>query len=1554
MKTMSLSPSRGVALLMVVIALHAAYCVAVSTIQVVATTQYSTRGSSTPLVWTFTRSDTSTLKSISFSAGGTAGATDVSTSSFTVAVGGTVAFAVGQATATIQALPQVTGVPNQAPVTIVITITDLTYTVVGGPATGYVLDNLNVVNNMLVGVAPASVTVNSLVPLVFTVYRSGASTLPYSVPIVFSGTGVLGTDYTLSSPYTVSLMGSTLTVEVPAGQTSVAVTATPTYSGTATGTNTIIATLSASSAYSTAIDSAVTGTIMYDNPFVTLQAPVPSSVQENAGTPLVFTVVRTGSTAGTLAVPFVMSGNALTEFTVLTDVTVSYTPATSSGVVTIQAGAASGLVRIYPINDMVLTSATKLVTMTLQAPTGGSYSATPQTGLIFDDEANTFSLTSLNPTSISQNDTMTVFTVQVSRSGAPATLAASATVTLSVSGTAIFGSDFSASGTAVSFMSTSAVVTFAAGVSVASFTMAPINSPIIAPDKTIVLSIANGNYLMTGVTNVTATIVNVNGNSINLAVTPVSGVNIGDSTALVFIFTRRTLNSAQFTAQFSVAGSAVFGTDYTQVGASSFTTTTGSITFAAGSLQAALSLTPTLSTIPGQDKTIVISLLTGSGYAVLQPSSATGTIINNIPSAVSITVSPAYTPDDGSTGMTYTFTRNGRSNNALVVTFGVSGTASFTNPDYTVFSVSPFTFTSASGTITIPAASLSASLVVTSTPNSAAAGDRTVILTVAAGTSYAPAAGASSATGTLFSHSGPDVVSVTSSPSAQAESVASPFTFVFRRSGSPASAITVSFAVTLTNATLADFTQLGAATFTATAGTITIPANAYSASVQVTAHPFDTPSANKVITVAVQDGGAAYSVIAGPTASASITILNDNPKVSLSIVGLTTLSQSIGGTFVFQFFRPLGAISGNLVVQYTVGGTAVPGVDYTANTGSMFPGSLGATGQITIPDQSQVAVVQLSPVDFHGPQPDKTISLTLAAPSTPGSYYIVTPGAVVATITNPYPTQVTVSVSPTSVAPGGQSTFTFTRLGSTTSSLTVSFSFSGSAPYGTSYTQSGAATFSTATLSGTVTIPAGTTSVPLTVTAANPMTVQPAQTAILTLQTGTGYAVSGNSTAVLTILGNAITVSLAVTPTTPVNTPNSVSFTFTRTGGAGTDVSVSFTLSGSATLNQQFTLVGAFSGSVSPFSVFMPSGTTTVTLTATPISGVTLGFTRSIVITLGTSAAYNIGSPSSVTGFIQDPPVLLPSVTLTTNVQALLDSVTTGVSFTFRIPNALTSDLVVSFNAYGNATLNLDYQVTNSLANVVWNPNPNKATISTVVISAGSISTTINIVPLHPISAPLLTVGATVIGPASGMTYTVGTPSSQLVTLIRDASAPSTSSPSAFTGNVYSIRIINVGLKSEPSDGPHVFGKRQVEFAAVSSGALITSAASFLTISTQYLQIPENFGNQIILQFGTIPNGASNAVLAMNFVLAINSRVPGLSQTPYAFATAYTIGTLPSVTLLTAAQPPVIIPPINQYFNVYVNDNRPMRVGVASTLQASMISLCISIILALVIALVMA
>jgi hypothetical protein len=113
---------------------------------------------------------------------------------------------------------------------------------------------------------------------------------------------------------------------------------------------------------------------------------------------------------------------------------------------------------------------------------------------------------------------------------------------------------------------------------------------------------------------------------------------------------------------------------------------------------------------------------------------------------VTVAVSPASVLEDGPDNLVYTFTREGQTTSALTVNFTAGGTAVAT--DYALTGAATFDSNTGTGTVTIPIGSSTATLTVNPTTDITVEPDETVLISVAAGTSY-DVGTPGSATGTI-------------------------------------------------------------------------------------------------------------------------------------------------------------------------------------------------------------------------------------------------------------------------------------------------------------------------------------------------------------------------------------------------------------------------------------------------------------------------------------------------------------------------------------------------------------------------------------------------------------------------------------------------------------------------------------------------------------------------------------------------------------------------------------------------------------------------------------
>ena len=184
-----------------------------------------------------------------------------------------------------------------------------------------------------------------------------------------------------------------------------------------------------------------------------------------------------------------------------------------------------------------------------------------------------------------------------------------------------------------------------------------------------------------------------------------------------------------------------------------------------------------------------------------------------------------------------------------------------------------------------------------------------------------------------------------------------------------------------------------------------------------------------------------------------------------------------------------------LAVPYTVTGTAVSGTDYTA-----------LSGTLTVPASATTATVPVAIVDDTAREGDETVVLTLAAGTTH-----------------------TVGARDThtlTIADNDTPTVTFAQAsqhaseGAGTRTVTVTLSVAQATPLALAYTVGGTATpgadFTIAD-SGTLTVPAGTTTATIPVALINDNVDDPDETVVLTLVAGEGYRVGTTDTHTLYI-----------------------------------------------------------------------------------------------------------------------------------------------------------------------------------------------------------------------------------------------------------------------------------------------------------------------------------------------------------------------------------------------------------------------------------------------------
>ncbi|MEB3195229.1 MAG: phosphodiester glycosidase family protein, partial [Cyanobacteriota bacterium] len=198
---------------------------------------------------------------------------------------------------------------------------------------------------------------------------------------------------------------------------------------------------------------------------------------------------------------------------------------------------------------------------------------------------------------------------------------------------------------------------------------------------------------------------------------------------LIYTFSRSGPTTNPLTVNYSTGGTATPGSDFTGI-----VGTPASITFAAGSATATVTIDPTTDSAVEPDETVALSLAAGSGYTIGTTTAVVGTIANDdvppppVVPVVTLAISPASVPEDGPNNLIYTFSRSGPTTNPLTVNYSTGGTAT-PGSDYTGLPGTPASITFAAGSAT-------ATVTIDPTNDSAVEPDETVALSLASGSGY--------------------------------------------------------------------------------------------------------------------------------------------------------------------------------------------------------------------------------------------------------------------------------------------------------------------------------------------------------------------------------------------------------------------------------------------------------------------------------------------------------------------------------------------------------------------------------------------------------------------------------------------------------------------------------------------------------------------------------------------------------------------------------------------------------------------------------------------------
>ena len=196
--------------------------------------------------------------------------------------------------------------------------------------------------------------------------------------------------------------------------------------------------------------------------------------------------------------------------------------------------------------------------------------------------------------------------------------------------------------------------------------------------------------------------------------------------------------------------------------------------------------------------------------------------------------------------------------------------------------------------------------------------------------------------------------------------------------------------------------------------------------------------------------------------------------------------------------------------------------------------------------------------------------------------------------------------------------FRLTRSGSATlltSSLTVTFTLTGTAANGTDY----------ATLPLAATFLANQASVDVLVTPLVDTTTEGSESVVLTLISVAPYDLGAPATATVTITDtdNPLVSVTAFDSTASETGPDLGTFRFSRTGSTAASLTVTFTITGTATNGTDYQNV--------PLTVTFGAGQATADLFIVPLPDGTAEGSETAIVTVTDGATYDLGSPATAT-----------------------------------------------------------------------------------------------------------------------------------------------------------------------------------------------------------------------------------------------------------------------------------------------------------------------------------
>lgn len=237
---------------------------------------------------------------------------------------------------------------------------------------------------------------------------------------------------------------------------------------------------------------------------------------------------------------------------------------------------------------------------------------------------------------------------------------------------------------------------------------------------------------------------------------------------------------------------------------------------------------------------------------------------------------------------------------------------------------------------------------------------------------------------------------------------------------------------------------------------------------------------------------------------------NSAASKDVSVTSGTNASEpSTNGSFTINFSTPTTAASTN--IDFSFGGAATFGTDYTVSYSTGTTTSTTSTGTLSVPAGTSAVTVTITPVDDALVEPSENISLTISNPS--DSYTITGSPATIVLNDNDLATA-SVAAGVNAAEPSTNGTFIINLSNpAPAGGVTVNYILGGTASNSVDYTDA---------LGGSITIPQGNSSGTITLTTIDDALLEGNETINITLTSANNSYVLATSTANISLIDNEI------------------------------------------------------------------------------------------------------------------------------------------------------------------------------------------------------------------------------------------------------------------------------------------------------------------------------------------------------------------------------------------------------------------------------------------------